>query len=205
MQDFSSLANLRQLRFFRLITSKPVAIGFISRLNRLEHLWIDGKPEDLDPIAQNHRLATLFLQRMRIDSLSCLQDLPKLATIGVDAASFRCLPDSLNIKPLRRLRLTDNRGLEDFSFLSDFTSLCALDISSGRIKEVPDLSALHNLKDLVCNYLPHVASILKIATAPSIERLELRQINPRLSGDGFQFLTRMPHLKRLYSGAPLYA
>lgn len=196
-QDFSPLSGLQQLRSFGLITKKPVSIQFLEELTELEQLSFDGTPESLAPISHSVNLKRLFLQKVTIDSLEVIRALPKLAMIGVDVAIFRCAPGDLNIVPLRHLRLTNNRELADYSFLSRFTRLQSLELSSGQMTVMPDLHALPKLTYLVLNYLPKVTAIENIGTAPAIEKLELRDINPKLKAEQFQFLTRMPCLKQL--------
>jgi hypothetical protein len=196
-QDFSALSGLQQIRYFGLIATRRVYVDFLADLPRLEELSLHGTPESLTPVSQVANLKKMFLCSITIDSLKCIQSLPKLAVISVDSAVFCCSPRQLGIDPLRHLSLTANRKLTDYSFLSRFTRLQSLRLSSRHMTTMPDLRLLTRLRHLVLNYLPNVAAIENIGTARAVESLELREINSRLKAEQFLFLARMPCLKKL--------
>ncbi len=195
-RSLSPLQDMKQLSFLKIGAKKRLPLDFLAGLTRLSRIGLYGRLIGLESVQHCVRLRTVRLSTT-IDSFDFFKPLTKVATVSVDACiapnDFR----PLNKPALRDLSITSIRKLEDVQSLADFGNLRSLRLDASRVRRLPDLERLKNLRKLTLKYMKVWSNPRAIQTLPGLRELELSEINTKLKAEEFYFLTEMSSLRKV--------
>jgi hypothetical protein len=194
-QDLHNLQMLKNVEFLRIDSDQTLSIDFISSFQKLQHLQLSGKFDDLSPIGNCKNLSSIILQ-CTVEQLNFVIEIP-IEYLLIDNCNVNCDLDVLNVRTLKMLELSSIAKLEDVSFLSRFENLEFLSLSLSRVEKLCDFSAMDNLKQLELQNMKSLIEIDVLKTASNLENLELKEINTKIKAEAFDFLLDMPKLKQL--------
>ncbi|MEC0090822.1 leucine-rich repeat domain-containing protein [Paenibacillus macquariensis] len=194
-QDLHHLQKLKNVEFLKIDSDQALSIDFISSFQKLQHLELIGKFDDLSPIGICKNLSSLIL-KCTIEQLNFIKETP-IQYLLIDNCNVNCDLDVLNVPTLKMLELSSIAKLEDVSFLSRFEHLEFLSLSLSRVEKLCDFAAMHNLKQLKLDYMKSLMEIDVLKGASNLEILELKEINTKIKAEVFDFLLDMPRLKQL--------
>lgn len=187
---------MTQLISLKLNPLNKLDISFLSNLKFLKEINLSGKFNSLDSIKNCTDLETIYLSTT-IDSFDFFKDLNRVKEVFIDSCLVLNDFTLLNKPTLQKLSVTSVKMLEQIDSLANFESLIFLRIDASRLKVLPNMSKLINLKKLELKYMKIWENPEILNTIPSLEELELQEINTKLKAEEFYFLTKMNTLKTL--------
>jgi Leucine-rich repeat (LRR) protein len=138
ISDISPLQNLTNLESLYLTGNSVKSISALSKLTKLKYLYLDDDGiDDLSPLAELQSLDTLGLTGKN-DNLSPIRLLSKLRVLSVSGLKSDNIPIFQDIKSLRSVKLP-GAVINDWSALSNFSSLIDLDVSRSNILKLDSL------------------------------------------------------------------
>lgn len=173
LEDLSLFPNVRQLTIRIEERDDSVITDFtpISKLSRLEYLWISyGKEEEIDLsfLCRMPTITELFLPHCKIADVSFLRQMPQLQCLSLyetpveDLAVLENLSnlvelaiygnaDAKNIETVGKLtKLRDlgmqKCGIEDIGFLKGLTELRGVNLNGNRVTDITPLAGLSKLE-----------------------------------------------------------
>ncbi|MDR1912679.1 MAG: hypothetical protein LBQ52_10110 [Helicobacteraceae bacterium] len=195
--SFKPLADMKRLTYLNLWGAKSgLDISFIEELSALDTLYIQGKIKTLKPIETCRGLKFLYLST-RINNFDFIKPLDKIEKLCIDYCASTNDFAYLNKPSLKALSITQVKALENIDSLSEFQYLEALALSASRIKKLPDMSALCNLRVLELKGMASLENIEALKTIPKLERLSLQEINTKIKAEEFYFLAEINSLKEV--------
>jgi hypothetical protein len=195
--SFKPLSRMKTLTCLRLWGRSPgLDISFIEGLDALDTLHVSGRIRTLAPIAHCRKLKTLYLST-NIKDFAFIKQLDEIETLTIDSCVAPHDFGFLNKPGLKILRLVGIKMLENVDSLSDFQYLEALQLCAKRIKKLPDMRALCRLRYLALQGLKQWENPEVLQTIPSLEKLNLEEINTKLKAEAFYFLVNLHTLQAL--------
>jgi Leucine-rich repeat (LRR) protein len=138
ISDISPLQSLTNLESLDLAGNSVKSISALSKLTKLKYLTLDDDGiDDLSPLAELQSLDTLELKGKN-DALSPIRLLSKLRVLSVSGLKSDNIPIFQDIKFLRSVKLL-GAVINDWSALSQFSSLIDLDVSRSNILKLDGL------------------------------------------------------------------
>jgi len=145
-RDFSSLAELPDVKFLGIYGAPLSNLSFIANLPHLELLMLrDCEIVDLGPLAQLTELKTLALDNNRIVDLTPLESVRSLSTLTCAKNQVRDLSPISKLSNLVALELSDN----PISDVSPVTALTRIEVVKFDGCEITDCSPLMRVPSLV--------------------------------------------------------
>ena len=201
---FSNYESLDEIKTMRHLTSleiynvnkKALDTGFLEGLDALRDLSVTGKVKNIEAVGKCKNLEKLYLSTT-IENYAFAQPLDNIKTIFID----NCIAPGdftlLNKQTLEKLSLTQIRGLENIDAIKNFPSLKRLKLSASKIKTLPKMNSLLNLRELDLRGMKIWDNPEVIKTIPLLEKLTLEEINTKLDAERFYFLTEMETLSEI--------
>jgi Leucine-rich repeat (LRR) protein len=170
ISDISPLQNLTNLESLYLTGNSVKSISALSKLTKLKYLYLDDDGiDDLSPLAELQSLDTLQLTGKN-DDLSPIRLLSKLRVLSVSGLKSDNIPIFQDIKSLRSVKLP-GAVINDWSALSNFSSLIDLDVSRSNILKLDSLCPNDTLEflDLTDTGVSDLAPIEKCSNLTIID------------------------------------
>jgi len=195
LNEIKGMDQLEYLSIYNLSNKKTLDIEFLEGLNNLEELRLSAKVKNIDPVGKCKNLKLLYLSTT-LDNYGFMQPLDKIKNVMIDSciASNDFAP--LNKPTLEELSILQINKLENIDGIKDFVSLKKLRISLSKLKTLPEMNKLENLRELKLN-LKSWENPEVLKTIPALEKLYMEEINPKLDAEKFYFLTEMQTLKKI--------
>jgi hypothetical protein len=99
------------VEFLRIDSDQTISIDFISSFQKLQHLQLIGKFDDLSPIGNCKSLSSIVLQ-CTVEQLNFVKEIP-IEYLLIDNCNVNCDLDVLNVRTLKMLELLSIAKLED--------------------------------------------------------------------------------------------
>ena len=190
------LREMTQLEYFENMSSKRLDINFLNGLNELKVLRMYGKIKNLKTIEKCINLEDLFLSTT-IENYNFIKPLTKLSRIGIDSCISINDFTLLNKPMLKEIHIGSIKNMENIDSIKELKYVEKLRLEASRIKLLPEMSKLVNLKELDLRILKIWENPYIIKTMPKLEKLVLREINTKLQAEEFYFLTEIETLNEI--------
>jgi hypothetical protein len=190
------ISQMTQLTALCLAPTKKLDISFIEKLNLLTDIRLFGSFTRLEPVSSCTKLTTIYLSTT-INSFDFFKPLNKIKKLVVDNCSATNDFSPFNKSTLIDLSIDSIKMLENVDALADFENLKSLRLYASRVETLPNLRKLRNLKKLELGLMKVWKNPEILQTLPSLEELELNEINTKLKPEQFYFLTEMKTLATL--------
>lgn len=194
----TSLSLLQSMDFIEeliLAPSKKLDISFLQNFKNLKKLRLFGA-NSVDVLENNTNLEYLYLQTT-IKSYEFARKLLKLKTVIID----RCISthdfSPLNQPSIEYLGIHSLKMLDNIDSIAAFSHLKEFHLDAARIKTLPSLEKLQNLRKLKLGLMKVWENPDILKTIPNLEELEMSEVNTKLKADDFYFLKDMKSLKIL--------
>lgn len=190
------VSQMTQLTSLQLEPNKKLDISFVEKLSLLTNISLTGSFVDIEALSNCSDLTTIYLSATA-NSFSFLKSLNKIEKFSIDNCSAPNDFSSFNKPSLRNLSLTSIKLLENVASLADFESLESLKLDASRVKTLPNLIGLKELKKLELANMKVWNNPEVLKSLRKLEALELNEINTKLKAEQFYFLTEIDTLKTL--------
>jgi hypothetical protein len=191
--------NISQLLYFEVNTigsSYTWDLICIEGLTDLLELRISGKTKNLDIIGNFTNLEKLYLSTT-VKDYNFIKPLNKIENIMIDSCTSDNNFTLLNKPSLKELSICSIKNLEDIDTIRNFRSISKFHLAASRIKLLPKMDNLKELKELRLDLLKLWENPEVLKAIPKLERLELNDINTKLEAEQFYFLTEMQTVKEI--------
>ena len=172
LQDVSSLAHLKNLKWLDLTGTDVSDVSSLARLTNLERLGLSWTVvSDVSALAGLTNLEELGLSYTDVSDVSALATLTNLEWLGlryIDVSDVSALAGLTNLEELD-LYSTD---VSDVSSLARLTNLERLELSWTNVSDVSSLASLTNLEELGLSYTD-VSDVSSLARLTNLEGLSL--------------------------------
>ncbi|KAJ4835949.1 hypothetical protein Tsubulata_047897 [Turnera subulata] len=190
IKDFTNLEvlDVSNATLFRILSNPDRNLSKLRKLRSvdLSRTLIPNLPILRDP----PKLSRLLLGGCGKLRLSFLEKLPSLQILDLSGSAFKVLPSTVNLKGLKVLDVSGACKLDtiqDKSF-NHLSLLRSLNMSQTKIKRLPSLSDLHNLR---CHLLKGCKELAELPDVVGLKRLK------ELDLSGCTSLKKLPQLKSL--------
>jgi hypothetical protein len=196
--SLDEIKNINHLTFLEIYNSnkKALDISFLEKLNNLHELRLTGKVGNIEMIGKCKNIEKLYLSTT-INNYKFMQLLDGIKIIYID----HCIASNdftlLNKQTLEELSITAINKLENIDTIKHFSTLKKLTLSASKIKKLPEMNKLANLRELRLELMKAWENPEIIKTIPSLEKLKLEEINTKLNAEQFYFLTEIKTLKEI--------
>lgn len=196
--SLDKMKNINHVVYLEIynVNKKALDIGFFEELHNLRELRLTGKVRNIEMIGKCKNIEKLYLSTTT-DNYDFARPLNKIKILCIDHCTASSDFTLLNKQTLEELSITQINKLDDIDTIKDFASLKRLALSASGIRILPAMDKLVNLRELRLELMkiwenPHI-----ITTIPSLEKLELEEINTKLDAETFYFLTEIKTLKEI--------
>ena len=169
-------------------------LSSLSDLTRLELLWINRNPINLDSqisTLEDLPLKNLHLQGLDIEDLSIISGFTSLEVLYLGYSELPDLSPLRNLVNLKTLHIT-RAGVSDISALSSLTELELLNLESNRISDISPLANLQDLTDLSLRYnnVTDISPLISNSGLGSGDQIDLRD-NPLSSSSTGSYIPQL--------------
>jgi hypothetical protein len=194
--SLQAIAAMEQLTSLQLAANKMLDISFLENFSNLSSLRLAGKFATLQPISNCKTLQEIYLSTT-IQSFNFLKPLHQVQKLYVDDCMASNDFDFFNQPALTQLSITAIKMLENVNALANFEQLHSLTLAAPKVATLPNLSQLKNLKKLELKSMKMWNNPEVLQTLPSLEALELMEINTQLKAEQFYSLSEINTLTTL--------
>jgi len=197
-KSLSQLKDMSHLSFLEIynVNVKALDIDFFEELNNLIDLRLTARVKNLEAIGKCVNLEKLYLSTT-INNYNFMQALNKIKIVFIDYCGASNDFGLLNKPTLEELSLTSIKNLENIETVKDFAGLKNLKLSASKIKRLPEMNKMVNLRELELHSMKIWENPEILKTIPSLEKIELEEINTKLNAEQFYFLAEMKTLKEI--------
>ena len=197
-ESLNQLKDMNHLTYLEIynVNKKALDIDFLEELIHLNDLRLTAKVKNLEVIGKCRNLEKLYLSTT-ITNYNFMQSLNEIKVMYIDYCSASNDFSLLNKPTLKELSITSINNLENIDTLKYFSGLQKLRLSSSKLKRLPNMSKLVNLRELELVGLKIWENPEIIKTIPLLEKLELAEINTKLDAEQFYFLAAIKTLKEI--------
>lgn len=194
----NEIENMSQLVFLEIcnVNKNALDIGFLEELNNLCELRLAAKIKNLEMIGKCKNLEKLYLST-NMDNYNFIRPLNKIKAIFIDHCTASNNFTLLNKPTLEELSITSISKLEDIETIKDFTTIKKLKLLAPKIKKLPEMNKLINLRELNLELMKVWENPEIIKIIPALEKIKLDEINTKLEAERFYFLVEMETLKEI--------
>lgn len=147
LNDIAKLNSLHTLVDLKLYNNYIRDITPLKNLKNLKNLDLgDNRLYNIEPLKNLVSLNSLGLASCRLNSIEAIRPLTSLTSLKLNNNFITDFTPISEMKGMKYLYLNRNRELSNINFISDFTSLLELNISTT---SVSNLSALRNSMNLI--------------------------------------------------------
>src|SRR5262245_58737599 len=170
--------ELQELKLGSLTKSKQHSLHCLARFRRLEVLWLEGPPLDIEVLDGMKGLKELNWYCGRIADLSKLKCLRSLQVLSLTFGGVPNLDAVPEMPRLRHLALRGVAGLSDLGRLTEYESLRYLWLQDLKnVAALPSLAKLKSLGLVQLTTLKSLRDLRPIAAAPALEELDIDGMN----------------------------
>lgn len=180
--------------------SKKPTLEFLSRFTNLEALSIHGHTKEIDVIASLKNLKHLSLSGLTLSNLDFVAPLRELDSFGIDLIKCKNY-DALHDVNIKELSVSEIRGLESLSFISDIKGIQNLDLSYlNKVTVLPSLASHKTITRLMISYMSSLEDINSLFTCKLLRDFHFSNSNTPLDVEDFKPLLLLKHLKYVTIG-----
>jgi Leucine-rich repeat (LRR) protein len=203
LTDFSGLRHLSgQLQSLGISDTriKSLSLTFLRRFPRLTSLWISGHSKDFAALSELTSLRELSLSFMKLDDLSPLVSLTRLAKLHITGGSVGNLEGLSRLTQLTTLSLRQVRGVADLSPIAALRKLEHIRLERlPHVERLPALRKPNRLQHIQLVTMNGLRDIDALADATVLEELEVCAV-PKLTPGSFSKLVGHKTLRRVLMG-----
>jgi hypothetical protein len=176
--------------------NKILDLKFIKNCSGLKHLSINGKIKNIEAIAECINLEYLYLSTT-IKNYNFIEPLNKLAKITIDHCISTNDFSLLNKPTLEEIKILSIKNMENIDSIKDFSFVRKLHLDASRIKLLPKMDKLVNLKELELRNFKIWENPDVLKNIPRLKKIRLEEINTKIKAERFFFLTEMETLEEV--------
>lgn len=194
MAKIDSFENLEQLHIECSTLIDPLEnISELSALKNLKKLQIVGgdKISDFGVLYSLDGLEELAIDSESLKDISFVRDMPVLQSLSIEDSIVLDISALRDLDSIKNLELTDNYEIQDYSALSNLTSLESLNLELCGSSQMPDATGWKNLKNLT---ISGAESIGFLKSLPNLQSLHLAGCNCS-EYEALTFLQKLESLK----------
>ncbi|WP_334125439.1 hypothetical protein [Empedobacter brevis] len=165
-----------------------------SQLKQLEELFTNYSKR-FENLFNHSILKTLFIEKFEEEGFEFPVN-HQLETLSIEK-SKNCLWDSLpNFKNLKTLYLVDIHSLVNITWMTNFSQLTDIDLTSCKNVEnvIESLSQVHSLKTIFLAYMSDFHSLTPLKNLLHLQELTIENGGKLMDKKNIDFLHHMPHL-----------
>jgi hypothetical protein len=180
-------------------TKTTFSLGFLSRMTRLQELFLVRHKKDLSVIGGLSALSDLGLSGVTLPDLALLMPLTRLHKLRVFLGGTTDLGLLARLPALEDLFLMRITGLSDLGVLGELTALTQLRLDWMRnVTSLPSFAPLARLEDVTLDTMKGLTDLSPVAAAPQLRRLTVTSM-PQLTVENFHCFQGHPRLGELWA------
>jgi hypothetical protein len=194
VQELGAFSELHRLA---LRAGPGNTVEWVSRLRKLEYLWLDGGRSGWKHLTGLDRLEELVLWDARLSDLHCLDGCVGLRSLWLRGRRVKSL-DGIGGIPALESAWLEVLGIPDLAPLEGLQSLHTLELSGLALDDLRPLSGLPSLRSLTLAAADGGWRVKSLAPLSGLDQLEVVRLRGARIGDrDLTPLRRLRNLKRI--------